>query len=145
MGANIPRPKRHLIAMGERYPDAWRLVDDMRADRGKGLPDWPDWCFLPFAGAYAIVSGGRTLSPLEAGDVARLGALAAWRVTQGIYRFDPDLYRALLGTPVEGDLPVDIILRLPEWCVYIETPGYIFGADPLHGFFAHLESDANDG
>jgi len=144
--SDIPRPKRHLIAMSRRYPDAWRLVDEMRADRGTRLPDWPEWCFLPAAGAYAIVSRGRMLSPLdpEIEDIARVAALAAWRVTQGIYRFDPDLYRALRGTPVEGDLPVDIILRLPEWCVYIETPGYMFGADPLHGFFAHLEHDAND-
>jgi len=145
MGTNIPRPKRHLIAMGKRYPDAWRLVDDMRADRGISLPTWPEWCFIPLAGPYAIVSRGGAL-PLElAEDVARLGALAAWRVTQGIYRFDPDLYRALLATPIQGNIPVDIILRLPEWCVYIETPGYMFGKDELHGFFAHLESDANDG
>lgn len=142
---DVPRPKRHLIEAGRRYPEAWRLIDEMRADRGRHFPDWPDWCFLPLAGAYATISRGGTL-PLElAGDVARLGALAAWRVTQGIYRFDPDLCRALLDTPVVGDIPVDVVLRLPEWCVYIETPGYRFGADVLHGFFAHLEHDANDG
>lgn len=146
MASTIPRPKRHLIAISRRYPNAWRTVDEMRADRGKVIPDWPHWCFIPTAGAYAIVSRGRQIAPIhEIGNVGRIAALAAWRVTQGIYRFDPDLYRELLATPVEGDIPIDVVLRLPEWCVYIETPGYMFGTDPLHGFFAHLESDANDG
>lgn len=35
-----------------------------------------------------------------------------------------------------GAIPVDILKRLPEWCVYIETPGYNAGDRPLHGFFA---------
>jgi hypothetical protein len=48
---------------------------------------------------------------------------------------------ALWATPVAGDLPVEILHRLPEWCVYIETPG----REPLHGCYAHLEWDANDG
>jgi hypothetical protein len=40
---------------------------------------------------------------------------------------------------------VDLLYRLPEWCVYVETPGKgVFHGD-LHGFFAHLEWDANTG
>jgi len=27
-----------------------------REDRD--LPDWPEWCYCPLAGAYAVVSGG---------------------------------------------------------------------------------------
>lgn len=139
------RPKRFLVEAGRRYPDAWQWVDQFRADRGRNLPGWPDWCFMPLAGAYAIVSRGKDVPPDRLDDVARLGALAAWRVTQGIYRFDTDLYQQLLATPIEGELPVEVLLRLPEWCLYIETPGYLFGADPLFGFFVHLEYDVNDG
>lgn len=138
-----PRPKQHLIDAGKRWPHAWRLVDEMRADRGKGLPDWPEWCFLPLAGAYAIVSGGRELSIQEVGNVSTLGALAAWRPTQGIYRFDLDVFDYVWGTPVEGELPIDILYRLPEWCVYVETPGKWFFETALHGYFAHLEYDIN--
>ena len=75
-------------------------------------------------------------------DVARLAALGAWRVTQGIYRFDPDLYLAIIETSVDGDLPHDVLYRMPEWCVYVETPGMLWLGVQLHGFFAHLESDA---
>lgn len=139
-----PRPVQHLIAAGKQWPNAWQLIDRMRADRGKDpLPDWPEWCFLPMAGAYAVVSGGMELSLEEAGGISRLAALAAWRPTQGIYRFHPDVFGAVWDTPIDGELPIEVLYRLPEWCVYVETPGKTYLGDPLHGFFAHLEYDIN--
>lgn len=141
------RPRDHLIAAGKLYPQAWAQSDQFRADRGHGLPDWPDWCYLPIAGWYAIVSGGgdNRANIATIGDVGRLSALGAWRVTQGIYRFDPDLYAAIIDTPVDGDLPHDVLYRMPEWCVYIETSGMVWLDASLLGFFAHLEHDANNG
>lgn len=139
-----PRPKQHLIDIGRRYPGAWRQVDTIRQGRGDDLPDWPDWCFMPLAGAYAIVSSvNRT--PSLAIEVGRVGAMAAWRLTQGIYRFDPALYERVAETPVDRDIPCDVLYHLPEWCVYIETPGLTYAGQPLHGFFAHLEYDVNNG
>jgi hypothetical protein len=122
----------------------------MRADRGaQGLPDWPDWCFLPLSGWYGIVSlqaGEERLHPGQlSGDVGRLGALGAWRPTQGVYRFHPEVLAALAATPLSGDMPADVLLRLPEWCIYVETPGVRWYDDELYGFFAHLEHDTNDG
>lgn len=85
------------------------------------------------------------MHPERITDAARLAALAAWRMTQGIYRFDPAVYEAVRDTPVAGDIPHELLLRLPEWCVYLETPGLHFGAAPLQGAFAHLEHDVNNG
>ena len=135
-----PRPRQILENIGREFPGAWKLFDEFRADRGKGLPDWPDWCFVPIAAAYAIVSGGGSnrVSPEQSGDPARLAALAAWRIGQGIYKFDPALYAAVIDTPLTGDIPDDVLYHLPEWCVYIETPTL-----DSNGFFAHLEWDAN--
>lgn len=142
-----PRPVRHLSAYSERYPQAWQYLEDMRSRRGQELPDWAAWCFVPLAGAYAIVSGGGdNRVPLErAGDVSALAALAAWRMTKGIYRFDPDIMAELWRTPITGDVPSEVLTRLPEWCVYIETPGRAVMDTPLHGFFAHRESDPSGG
>lgn len=148
MTNDVPRPRQHLITAGKLYPGAWLQYDKFRQDRGRdGLADWPTWCYCPLAGAYAIVSGGGdNRAPLTLiGDVARLGALAAWRVSQGIYRFDASLREALLATPLTGDLPCEILRRLPEWCVYVDTPDRLWDGAPLHGFFAHLEYDANTG
>lgn len=144
------RPRDHLIAASRLYPKAWSSFDEFRDGRGKDLPDWPQWCFVPMAGAYAVVNQDRGSQQLGlrdlhlVGDVSRLAAIGAWRPTQGIYRFDPAVYAAVRDTPISGDLPHDVLFRLPEWCVYVETPGMEFGG-PLHGFFAHLEWDANSG
>lgn len=144
---DTPRPLQHLRAVSRAYPGCWRFYDQLRADRGKGLPRWPDWVYCPLAGAYAVVSGGGAarVPPDRANQVGVVGALAAWRVGQGIYRIDPTLYRALVDTPVDGDLPHELLHHLPEWCVYIETPGIDYLGEPLAGAFVHLEWDANDG
>lgn len=142
------RPRDAVEQASRDYPGAWGVLDQFRADRGQqGPPDWPAWCYLPMAAAYAVVSGGgpRRVAPERAGDVARLAALAAWRMTQGIYRFDPAVYDAVRSTPVAGDIPADVLYRLPEWCVYVETPGLSAYGRALHGAWAHLESDAGTG
>jgi hypothetical protein len=90
--SETPRPKEHLIAFRKRYPDAFKLVDALRAEPGRAGPDWPEWCFLPFEAAYWILHGeGLPESPTQLGDAFELAALAAWRVTQGIYRLTPEL------------------------------------------------------
>ena len=116
------RPRKILDNFSRFYPDAWKQVDEFRATR-KELGDWADWCYLPLAGTYAIVTKGKTLqSPNQAQHIGILGALAARRVTQGIYRFDPTTFDALWKTPVTGDVRTEVLFHLPEWCVYIPTP-----------------------
>lgn len=139
-----PRPVQLLTELSHEFPKFWRHYETMRAARGQGLPDWPTWCYAPLSAAYAIVSGGGDNSiPLEKMTyVGAMGALAAWRPTKGIYRFDPDLAKELVDTPLTGEMPREVLYRLPEWCVYVETAG--FHKDVL-GFFAHLEWDTHDG
>jgi len=146
------RPRDHVAAAGQLYPTAWRYIDQFRADRGThGLPTWPQWCFVPIGATQAVVAqdagiDGRMLGamyPERIADAARLAALAAWRVTQGIYRFDPAVYEAVCRTPVTGDIPHDVLYRLPEWCIYVETPGLQWLGSPMHGVWAHLEHDVH--
>ena len=138
------RPRQILDRFSRLYPEAWKQVDEFRASR-KELGDWPDWCFLPLSATYAIVTRGKHLHSVDqAQHVGILGALAAWRVTQGIYRFDPTTFDALWKTPVSGDIPTEVLFHLPEWCVYIPTPDQTWQGATLNGFFAHLEHDMND-
>ena len=83
---------------------------------------WPDWCFAPLRTATPIITErGTTFDhPLLC---MKLTGLAAWRMSQGIYRVDPTLYKALAETALDGDIPVDVLLRMPEWAVYIELQG----------------------
>ena len=140
------RPRDLLNTASRDYPSAWSQADEFRAGRGAGLPDWPGWCYLPMGGWHAIASAARGPMSLDTiGAVARLAALGAWRCTQGIYRFDAALYDAIRETPVSGDIPSDVLYQLPEWSVYVETPGVAWMGSPMAGFFAHLEADANTG
>ena len=143
----LPRPLAHLRDLTARYPHAWKQYDSMRAGRGKGLPDWPAWCWCPMAAAYAIVcpQGRLPMGSPAALDISRLAALGPWRLGQGIYRFDPDLYAAVIETALDRAVPWDPLFRLPEYCIYIETPGMVAEGGRVHGFYAHLECDANDG
>jgi len=121
-----------------------------RAGKGKDLPDWPDWCYIPLASGMAIATQGDSSRVYQACydtilNPATITAAAAWRVSQGVYRFDADLYNSLVSQPLDGNIPCDALKRLPEWCVYIETIGATFCNNPIVGFWAHLEKDMNDG
>ena len=140
----LQRPCNHLSAIKSRYPNVWKEYDVFLAGRGKDLPSWPGWCYCPLSAAYAIASRGGSITADTIKDVAILGALAAWRPTQGIYRFDKDVASAIMSTEIDGEVPSDILLRLPEWCVYIEVPFEIsLFQMQIVGFYAHLEWDVN--
>lgn len=145
--STTPRPLTHVHDVRARYPHAFDQMREFRQAKGRGLPDWPDWCWVPMAGAYAVVSGGmENRVPFErAGDIAIVAAVATWRTTMGLYRMDASVLEELWHTPVAGELPTEVLERLPEWCVYVETPGREIGGEPLAGFYAHLESDSHDG
>jgi hypothetical protein len=144
MSQQLHRAVEELHRVGREYPEAWKAYDQFREAR-RELGDWPEYAFCPMAAAYAVASGrgaGR-VSPERGTDIARLAALAAWRPTQGIYRYAPALLDALRSTPVAGDLPVEVLRHLPEWCVYVELARPGEGLGFLHGAWAHLEFDAN--
>lgn len=142
------RPTTHLNALTKDYPDLSKQVDNFRANKANGVLTWPNWCFLPMGGWHAIAGsrypGG--IVPADKGhEIARLAAIGAWRYSQGIYQIDTDLLAALAETGIKGDLPADVFLRLPEWCIYVETPTMPWNTDIIYGFWAHLEYDYNDG
>jgi hypothetical protein len=141
----VKRLQHYIRRIVSGRPEIWAQIDQMRERRGKELRDWPSWCYMPVAGSYAIVSGGVEIAPEMLSGVGALATLAAWRPTQGIYRYHPDVLAALWETPVDGNIPSEVLHALPEWCVYIETPGRQWHGMEMFGFFAFLESDANDG
>jgi len=142
------RPLFWLQEFGRRYPHAWKTLEAYRALRGSA-PElhWPAWVYVPLAGAYSVVSEGKLLTPGDPRlpDVARLAALGAWRMTKGIYRFDPDLFAELWEAPYEGPITLEPLRHLPEWAVYVETPNAEKTPYRPHGFFALLEHDLNSG
>jgi len=140
------RQRKHLNWIAKRYPDAWQQANTVRANPERKT--WPDWCYLPLSWWRQIARhhwDDPALTIERVVDIARLQTLGAWRVTQGVYRFDPDLYAALVDTPLSGDLAAGLLLRLPAWGVYLETPGLSFSGIPFIGVYASLEYDVSDG
>jgi hypothetical protein len=143
----------HLQRVSRSQPGAWKAADALRAG---STGAWPTEVYLPLEqAARAVIAACRAtgrVSPKHPSELvqpaAELAGLAAWRVTRGIYRFDPDLYAALLASPPSGALPTELLRHLPAWCVYLETPGLdtrlASGATtPVHGVFAWLDHRAD--
>lgn len=121
-------PERQLAFIAKRFPTLWRELDACRAERSRS---WPDWCFFPKSELETILA---PYLPTRKNDdqaieiyyLIRLATvLIPWRVSRNVYRFDPDIYQALSKTSLKGKLPVELLMKLPEWTVYIETPGIL--------------------
>lgn len=105
------RPQRLLTEFSKKYPKCWQQLDMFIADKGQDLPDWPEWCFVPIAVTHAIVSAQNSSFQEFGPDMATMQALAGWRLTQGVYRFSPELYRSICATPLEDKLPAELWKR----------------------------------
>jgi hypothetical protein len=146
-------PREFLDNLSAANPGLWKLADEARCFLIAKKESWPKWCFLPDK-AWTMVALANeairlkdlSLKDMDAERVFRAKTEQAffgtWRHTQGDYRFAPPLYKALLETPLTGDIPCEILTRLPERAVYIETPDmkHPLGM-PLDGFGACLCHD----
>lgn len=144
------RPRELLRAWGRQWPDIWRAID---AARQQGHDKWPEYVYLPLEAAGLVMAKawlaqGRHPQPgIIVRDASELVLYSAWRVTQGVFRYDPTLYESLIETPI-ANIPADVLRRLPEWCVYVETPGMsiplVGGGDTaLHGAWAWMDWQAD--
>lgn len=135
-----------------RYPRADERSRSYREALALGKFDWPSWCFLPVAASMAIIEE-ETRRPGSAFtrqvfDDGNLAAVLAWRMTKGIYRFDPDLLASLWSVELDRQIPADIFFSLPAWCCYIDLDGVPFAVvdnEKVLGFFVYLDSDAVTG
>ncbi len=85
---------------------------------------------------------GTTLPQLQClliDELMSLSSLYLWRKSKGVYRFAPELYKELTKQPMDYDLHMESLFQLPEWAVYIETPGMLYEGRKMRGFIAHLD------
>lgn len=134
------RLRRYVAKYGKLYPRAWALTAAARAQRGKQLPNWDDWCYCPesiLLDHYAELNPSLT----HTDHIGHLAALAAWRPGQGIYRIHPDVQDALLTQDFTGTIPAESLIRLPEWCCYvmIDPPRELKPYPVAQGFFVNLD------
>jgi hypothetical protein len=125
---------RHVAALRSANPNIWRRVDELRAAYSRGSAGWPSCCFLP-GGALADLAQE---FPAIAKRISLFEGLAAWRPSQGMYIFDRVLADELSRTAADEPIPGDVLLQMPEWCIYIMAAEGSLATWGLHGFFAFL-------
>lgn len=133
MENNLTVPEKILRNIKQKVPDLNRYIVEAY---NKTLPlraAYPSYTFLPLDIWYDIA-----LRIAEAEGLELLPVLAdmffagTWQYSKGVYTFDPDLLLALSESAIDGNIPADILTRIPEHCVYIDACG---------GFFAQLLYD----
>lgn len=143
-------PKRVLKDFSRAFPRFFEEVAAVRAETRGGGEDFWNWCYAPSALTTSVMReypDGSLKSELVGEYVLvdqTLGAaLAAWRLTKGVYAFDPTLLESLWSSGSADDIPRDVLKRMPEWCVFILTPGLLldFRATKLEclGYFAWVD------
>lgn len=127
-----------LRAVEQRYPNVWSLADDLQSQFKTAGKHREGSVFSDAEGHMLSYRLQGASKPNQAFHPALFGALVSWRPTKGIYRFHPALYEALIETDLDGEIPSSLLLRMPGYAVYIETPASENMPYPIEGFFAYL-------
>lgn len=128
-GKTTMSPETHVTTLLRSLDISSRDIDKIR----QGHDKWPRWCFAPFTvWATSFVRSRQDLRKIN--DITSAITVIPWRYSRSVYRFDPDLYRELVATPFSGEIPEEVLLRLPEWSIFVEMQG-----ESVSGFFSSLE------
>lgn len=131
-------PSRILKEFAEAKENAGIMAFLRDVERERPI-SWPSYCAMPLAVAITYVNGD-----IRRNIEAQLATcLHIWAKTRGVYRFHDEVYEEIRKTPLEK-LPSDVLMRLPEWCVYIEMPGAELLREKVEGFWAWLDCDPRD-
>jgi hypothetical protein len=147
-------PQRVLDNASKGMDGFWRIAEALRQDpsRLEGTTGpWNSWCYLPVNAVTGIIAhlfrAQMTPDQVEQHWMHKsrlLTAVSAWRMTKGVYVFDPEVASAIAESEVEDDLPDELFLQLPDWCCYVSTPGLKLRDDLfIHGFFAYVDDRAH--
>ena len=144
-------PDVWIRQLNRTYPNLWTDLRKVYAEPEKILnsksggvsliKNVPDWCIMPTLFPFLLITNryGEPYYLTHMDEMMTIGSMYVWRASKGIYRFAPEIYEALISQPLTGNLPTDCLYHLPEWAVYIETPGLSYERHPMKGFIAHLD------
>ena len=144
-------PDVWIRQLNRTYPNLWTDLRKVYAEPEKILnsksggvsliKNVPDWCIMPTLFPFLLITNryGESYYLTHMDEMMTIGSMYVWRASKGIYRFAPEIYEALISQPLTGNLPTDCLYHLPEWAVYIETPGLSYERHPMKGFIAHLD------
>lgn len=120
--------------MSEKYPNWDEDTSNIRRGLAEGKVSWrDDLCYIPIAATLEITRHNFL-------DGAILAALTPWKRHKEIYHFNDKLGELLIQQDGDMNLPIEILLRLPYHCIYIDLSNLSI---PFNGVWVHLEEDYN--
>jgi len=135
---NDTAPGRMIQYYTNKFPGLWGLITKARSEMDTG--EWPGWCHTPYIVITKVIGdiiGMENVRDLVDPDkraeyadriealnflVPTLCAIYNWSKTKNIYKFDKTISDELLNTKFDGNVPVKALLKLPDWCMFIEIP-----------------------
>lgn len=154
LSKQVTLPQRVLDSAAKSFEGFWKLAEMIRQNphllQGTTGP-WHSWCYLPVNAVTGIVAH-LLRGQMSPGEVERnlisqtrlLTAVSAWRMTKGVYLFDPTTVKEMAESEVDDDFPDELFFHLPDWCPYVATPGLqIKEGLFIHGFFAYIDDRAH--
>ena len=156
----LVRPPLNTVkSVSQHIPRVWQFVD---AYRNKHQSEWVRSCFLPRIDANKVLESSESRKqvwqnyphPQEDEDYQAytnwaelisqtLNAVAGWRCTKGIYSVHPEILGAIKNTPTEKSLPIESLMYLPEWSLYLPLPLQMNGGDVGGVFVFHNFNSAD--
>lgn len=119
-------PSQKLADLGKKVPQLNKLINFALIER-VGMTQCPDYVFLPMALWAKIhmqllnsVSKNTFIDVLNYLQCNILACLGTWRYSQNVYKFNSTLLDELIITNIDKPLPINILTRLPEYCIYID-------------------------
>lgn len=126
-------PSQKLAELGKRVPVLNKYVNHVLSLR-PAYWSAPEVVFIPISiWAKSLIKMGEIGDPPTDEDVRFAGVttgLIAWRYSQGVYHFDDNLLVALKDTDTDKPIPIDVVVRLPEYAIYIQLPDWFFESLP---------------
>lgn len=109
----------------KKYLNVAANIEKVRLLRGKDIPDWPHWCFLPIKYWMLLFMDKPDISFTHElwQELQKFSVPGAWRYSKGIYTLHRLLLNTLTDTPL-SEAPLWIsFCAIPEWCIYVRPPG----------------------
>ena len=122
----------------------WEQMDEMRTVlRKRGRYKTSDLAYITLLEVLFAMNCYDKIRDDEYENAVRIAnivsALASWRISKQVYRFNMDLELALYQQAGDDQIPVEVLKSLPYPCVYMESPN--LQDDQYHGFFVYYDMD----
>lgn len=119
---HTPVPVKFVQSVSKECPEIFPLI--ARARNYFKNAEWAPYVYIPSDVVLESLKFVRQDERDENfGYSAIVTVVASWRQSQGIYRFDESVEKSFKEMSISSKMPTSVFFHLPEWCLYIETPG----------------------